>query len=155
MKFSNNFNKSYDSYINLIGIFDFCGTISPTFEAIKNGNKSAKECFYFIESQGKNYPCFEPELLNKILFTKASINFQIKQWAECRAEGTLPLMEFSKRLAYDKYGTSFTDFHVLEWVNGEPVYFDDIESQFNLPGWVLRAVENQAISIRKNKFTSH
>jgi hypothetical protein len=86
---------------------------------------------------------------------KASINFQIKQWAECRAEGTLPLMELSKRLAYGKYGTSFTDFHVLEWVNGEPVYFDDIESQFNLPGWVLKAVENQAISIRKNKFTSH
>lgn len=149
MKYSKRFDETYAFYLKNVAVFNFCGTLNPKFEAIKSDNgKSAKECFFFIESEGKNKPCCEPELLNQLLLTKASVNFQIKEWAQGRADGTLPLLDFSKRLALIgrpmRYIKSILkDNKVLEWINNEPVYYRDIQKQYGLPEWVITAVENQ------------
>lgn len=141
MKYSKNFERDYQWYLKNLDEFNFCGTLNSKYEAISGGTRSAKECFYCIESEGKNYPCAEPELLNRLLLTKASINFQIKQWAEGRAEGTLPLSEFSN--------PNSTELHTLEWVNGQPVYHKDIETQYGLLDWMVKAVENQKYKFYK------
>lgn len=147
MKYSTGFDRDYNFYTSNIGVFDFCGTLNPKHEAIPNANGStAKECFYKIESEGKNVSCSEPGLLNSLLLTKASVNFQIKEWAQARADGTLPLVEFSKRSCALPV---FEDCMTLEWVNGEPVYHRDIETQYNLPEWVVTAVENQKVKYYK------
>jgi len=93
--------------------------------------KSGKEVFYLIDSTGKNSPTREPELLNELLLCKASVNFQIKEWAKGRADGTLPKSEL------------IGDGGVIEWVNGEPIHFKNYVEMFNLPDWVVEAVENQ------------
>lgn len=150
-KYSKNFERDYTFYLSNLENFNFCGTLNPRFEAISDPNGlSAKEVFYYIQSEGKNKPCFEPELLNALLLCQAGINFQIKQWAEARAEGTLPLPEFSKNKSIQKYPNSdFSDIKTLAWVNFEPVYFEDIQSQFGLPDWVIEAVENQKFKYYK------
>lgn len=145
IKYSSGFERDYAFYLKSLKVFDFCGTLNPNYQSIKDINgRTAKECFFYIESEGKNYPCCEHELLNLLLLTKASVNFQIKEWAQGRADRTLPLIEFSKR-----YMALNTDIPidegctVLEWVDGEPVYHRDIETQYSLPEWVITAVENQ------------
>ena len=130
MNYSVGFERDYQFYLKNLNIFNFCGTLNAKHEAIPGGDMSAKECFYFIESQGKNFPCSEPELLNALLLTKASVNFQIKEWAQGRADGTLPLMEFSQRLA----NTSYAD-------------IVDIETEYDLPQWVINATEKQKIKL--------
>jgi hypothetical protein len=151
MKYSKGFERDYNFYLSVLDEFNFCGTLNPKFEAIPNGTLSAKECFYFIESEGKNKPCSETELLNKLLLTKASINFQIKEWAQSRADGTLPLVEFSKRRAASEYPDTpiNEDCTVIEWVNNEPICHRDIETQYGLPEWVVNAVERQKYKFYK------
>jgi hypothetical protein len=152
MKYSKSFERDYAFYLKNIDVFNFCGTLNPRFEAIGNGIKSAKEVFYLIDSHGKNEPTVEPYLLNKLLLTKASVNFQIKQWSEARAEGVLPLSEFSKDYCYLIYPEYYKEqkqrdelekLTTLEWIGGEPVYFRDIKTQYGLPDWVIYAVESQ------------
>lgn len=149
MKFSIRFDRDYNFYLNHIKVWDFCGTLNPKFTAVSSDKGlTAKECFYYIESNGINKPCNEPELLNKLLLTKASINFQIKEWAQGRSDGTLALPELSKRLTrlnYPKNTISDNDCQVLEWISGEPVYSKDIETLYCLPEWVVTAVENQKV----------
>ena len=144
--YSKNFERDYNFYLNNLDNFNFCGTLTPNHSAIPDNNGfSAKDVFYSIESNGINKPCKEPDLLNKLLLCKSSVNFQIKQWAETRAEGTLPLIEFSKREMAKQYPEIpiNEEIKTLDWINGEPVYYRDIESQFNLPEWVIDAVERQ------------
>lgn len=138
MKYSAKFEESYAFYLRGIEKFDFCGTNQSEikFQAIPNfSGRSAKECFFKIEAEGKNLPCKEPELLNQLLLCKASLNFYIKQWAEGRADGTLPLVEFCG------------DGQTIEWIDGEPIYYNSIVEQFDLPLWVIKAVELQKCNI--------
>lgn len=154
IKFSNNFNRDYGFYLKNVTVFNFCGTLNPKHDAIVDeSGLSAKECFYFIESEGKNKPCREPLLLSQLLLTKASINFQIKEWAQGRADFTLPLVEFSKREMAIQYPHISIDetCKVLEWVNQLPIYHRDIESQYSLPEWVVTAVENQKFKYYKKQ----
>jgi hypothetical protein len=150
-KYSKNFERDYTFYLNNLDNFDFCGTQNPKFEADFDYNgKSAKDVFYSIQSHGKNLPCSEPELLNKLLICQSGINFQIKQWAEARAEGLLPLPELSKRewrICNPKQ--LCPDLKTLCWENKEPVYYDDIETQYGLPAWVIDAVERQKYKFYK------
>ena len=120
MKYSENFERDYNVYVNNAENFKFCGTLKPKFEAIPKGIKSAKEVFYTIDSRGINIPTAEPELLNDLLLCKASLNFHIKMWAEGRADATLPYWE------------------LLE-----------IQKEFNLPDWVIVATERQKLKIKK------
>ncbi len=143
MKYSKGFERDYNFYLNNLDNFNFCGTLNPKHVAIGGGiGLSAKDCLYFIESHGKNPMCKEPELLNKLLLTKASVNFQIKQWAEGVKDGTLFLYELSQRY-WQLLGGKENDNVVLEWVNKEPVYSKDIETLYGMPEWVVKAVDNQ------------
>lgn len=58
--------------------------------------KSAKECFYKLDTQGKVIPTNEPELLLQLHKCKGSINFNIKMWAESRGKGELGSIEFQE-----------------------------------------------------------
>lgn len=151
-KYSKRFEQDYQFYLSSIGVFDFCGTLNPKFEAVPNGERTAKECFYLIDSRGKNTPCSEPELLNQLLLTKAAINFQIKQWAEGFAEGTLPLAELSKSYCHKTLTAELipkdNECLTLEWIDGEPVYHKDIQTQYNLPDWSIDAIVKQGKKIR-------
>ena len=92
-------------------------TVPWTIPYSKQG-KTAKECFYKLDSEGKRLPCSEPQLLVEILNCKASINLQIKIWAQSRAEYTLPLIELQEYMEH-----------------------------FKCPEWVLKAVEAQKTKI--------
>jgi len=119
-KYSPNFERDFKFYFDNMDKFTFCGTLNPNFEAIENTNgKTAKEVFYLIDSTGKNYPTSEPELLNKLLLCKASVNFHIKMWAEGRVDCTLSYIELS----------------------------EDYKLEYGLPDWVITAVENQKIKL--------
>jgi len=142
MKYSKGFERDYNFYLSNIGSFNFCGTLNPKHTAISGGELSAKECLYYIESEGKNKPCKEPGLLNQLLLTKAAVNFQIKQWSESVNDGTLFLFELSKDY-WRKLGGGEIETKILEWVNKEPVYFNDIQELYGLPEWVIKAVDNQ------------
>jgi len=148
MKYSKENNRDFNFYLKNRHVFTFSGTLHPKNEALYNKDGvTGKESFFSIENNGKNKPTKHPNILKSLLQTKAAVNFQIKQWAEGRADGTLPLFEFSKR----KYGESSLynpliveqSDGLLEWVNGEPVYYKDVETRYNLPEWVVEAVENQ------------
>lgn len=135
-KYSDNFERDYKFYFENIKHFHFCGTLTPKFEAIADDKgKTAKEVFYLIDSTGKNHPTCEPKLLNELLTCKASVNFHIKQWAEGRADGTLPFCEFA--------GNGET----LEWENGNPVYHKCMAIRYGFPEWVIKAVEMQKIKL--------
>lgn len=82
--------------------------------------KTAKDCFYKADSEGKRVPCSEPHLLVELLTCKAGVNLQIKQWAEGRADCTLCLVELQE----------YTE-------------------HYQCPEWVLKAVENQKLKIIK------
>lgn len=151
MKYSKGFDRDWFFYWLNAPYFDFCGTLNPKHEAIydPNGSDSPKYCFYMIQSQGKNIPTTDPDALNTLLITQAGVNFQIKQWAEGMADGTLLLYEVSQRLWNERGGHNH-DFGdtFLEWVNGEAVYYKDIETRYKCPEWVALAVLNQSKKLR-------
>lgn len=94
MKFSKNFERDWQWYLENKDVFTFSG--SPPKE-IKKGNKyTAKEAFYLFDSQGKVVETTEPILLQQIFKCKESINFQVKEWSQDRARGYLPKIEFEK-----------------------------------------------------------
>lgn len=110
----------------------------------KNG-VSGKEAFYQWDSNGKILPTKHANLFS-LLKTKGSANLHIKMYAEDRAKGLLPLIEFSVKQAIKIYGK----FSVLRiWIKTEgkeltrKMISNDFEHQFNLPQWFIDAVENQ------------
>lgn len=142
MKYSINFERDYLFYLNNINTFTFCGTLNTKHKAVFNENgKTAKEVFFMIESQGQNKPTCEPELLDKLLLCKASVNFHIKMWAEGCADGTLPDNEV--------FGDGL---ETLEWVNNEPVYVKSLSKRYGFPDWVLTAIYKQRNKILKKKY---
>lgn len=112
MKFSKNFERDYNWYLKYKDVFTFSGSSPKKIET--GGKYTAKETFYLYDSQGKLVPTTEPELLQQIFKCKESINFQIKEWAQDRAKGYLPKIEFEK-----------------------------IVEEYKLLPWMVEAVENQ------------
>ena len=161
-KYSDNFERDNKFYFENIKHFNFCGTLTPKFEAIEDINgKTAKEVFYLIDSTGKNYPTCEPKLLNKLLMCKASVNFHIKQWAEGRADGTLPFCEFAGdgealewkiEIIKHKYFGWLPNwikkiFSIEDKKNAIPIYQKSMAIQYGFPEWVIKAVEMQKIKL--------
>lgn len=146
MKYSDNFERDYAFYFNNRFHFQFCGTKTPKFNAIfdKNGI-TAKEAFHQIDTNGKNIPTKEPYLLNDLLLCKASVNFNIKQWALGRKDGTLPLSELSCRLYKEKYNKEAKKDNLLVHTQIKSYYFKDMETYYNFPNWVIEAIENQKL----------
>ena len=115
MKYSKGFERDWSWYNKYKNDFIFDG--SPNKEIVCSlKGKSSKEVFHKYDSEGKLIPTNEPELLSKIFKCKGSINFQIKQWAEDRAKGYLPKIEFDK-----------------------------IIEEYELLPWMIKAVENQKL----------
>ena len=126
MKYSKKFERDYEWYLSVADIYSFDGSDNyvnkkgiPLIQHDENG-KSAKECFYLYDSNGIIKPTHEPEELKKLLRTKASANLHIKMYAEDRAKGYLPRVEFDK-----------------------------IVQEYNLPDWFVDAVESQKVKILK------
>jgi|ERR1700722_11630062 len=145
-KFNLNFERDYTFYLNNRTVFTFAGTNTKRDYGIQFPGEpdtgffvfpysekglDAKHCFYYLDSEGKKYPCSEPELLNQLLTCKASVNLHIRMWAESRAEYSLSLVE------------------LMEYME-----------QYKCPEWVFRAVENQKTKILKQwgiekKYSEH
>ena len=108
MKYSNNFERDYNWYLKYKDVFNFSGSLINKDLVIENiQGISAKDSFYIRDSTGIIKATKEPLLLTEIYKCKESINFHIKQWAEGRAEGTLPLVDFNKIIK---------EYELLEWM---------------------------------------
>lgn len=145
MKFSENFERDYAFYLKNIERFTFFGNGFPKHQAVcSDSGVTAKESFYSIDSRGKNLPTFEPELLNKLLQCKASVNFNIKMWAQGVSEGTLFKGEINGKIP------------ILEWeVNQktneyELVEYENMADYYGFPEWVISAILAQADKIYKS-----
>lgn len=133
MKYSENFNRDFNYYLKSRNTFTFCGKPQEEIPYDKNG-LDAKKAFLKYDAEGKLLPTKHPNILGTLIKTKSSINFQIKEWAQSRATGDLPLIEFSVRKAIEKYPKS----NYQSYSTGE-----DIETKLNLLSWITDAVENQ------------
>lgn len=122
MKYSKNFDRDWNWYVKYKGKFTFSGSLNRELILDMDEGKSAKECFFILDSQGKLKPTNEPELLSKVIKCKESINFQIKEYAQDRAKGYLPKIEFDK-----------------------------IVKEFELLDWMIKAVEQQKHKYYENK----
>lgn len=120
MKYSKKFEKDYKWYLSVSDVFSFDGTKDyyskkgiDLIQFDENG-KTAKECFYLYDTNGIIKPTCEPDKLKTLLKTKGSVNLHVKMYAEDRAKGYLPKIEFDK-----------------------------ICTEYDLPSWFINAVENQ------------
>jgi hypothetical protein len=120
MKYSKKFERDYKWYLSVSDKFNFDGTNEYHNKKgidliqFKENGKTAKECFYLYDSEGKIKPTKEPKELKQLYKTKGSVNLHIKMYAEDRAKGYLPKVEF-----------------------------EDIVKELNAPDWFVKAVENQ------------
>lgn len=125
MIYSDNFNRDWDWYSYNHKEFNFSGSQFdyPRKHKMvvydKNG-VDAKEAFYNWETYGEITPTKHPRILKAILKAKASINLNIKMWAEDRGNGLLPGIEF-KQMA----------------------------REIPLLDWMIEAVENQKLKYYK------
>jgi hypothetical protein len=94
MKISSKFRREFEFYVQypkMIGT-----VVSAGLEQQSSSNTdstSALEAFYALDSYGKRLPCAEPEILAAAIAGKASVNLQVKMWAEGLAEATFTAAE--------------------------------------------------------------
>jgi hypothetical protein len=131
-KISHRFNQLFNWLIKYRNTFTFSGKwlldpidknkyLIDTIVFDKEG-LSGKKAFHMYESEGKLLPTKHPIMLFKLIKTKSSITFQIKQWAEARGLGELGSYEFSsKDCEYN------------------------IKDQYELMPWMVEAVETQKV----------
>ncbi len=137
VKYSEGFNRDFNWYLSVRRSFNFNGSPCKDILYDKNG-VDGKEAFFMYDSRGDLLPTRHPNILRSLLKTKGSVNLHIKSWAEDRAKGILPKYEFTG------------DGKTLEWENGKPVYYPNYKIRFNLPEWVIEAVENQKYKYYSN-----
>ena len=98
-KYSQRFERDFKWLLKMRHIFHFDGASDYT----KNGlpvvvpdinGVSGKEAFYYWDTNGVAVPTRHPNVFYALLKTKGSINLHIKMYAEDRASGCLPLIEF-------------------------------------------------------------
>jgi hypothetical protein len=73
--------------------FNFDGRLDRDIEYDPNG-VDGKRAFHKFDSSGRLVPTKHPNLLRSLLKTKGSVNLFIKMYAEDRAKGRLPFIEF-------------------------------------------------------------
>lgn len=102
MKYSSSFERDFKWYLSMRHRFNFDGAgsyINKKGAALivkDNAGKDAKHCFYAYDSMGEIIPTRHPKLLKTLLRTKGSVNLHIKMFAEDRATGILPGIEFQE-----------------------------------------------------------
>ena len=118
--YNSNFDRDFNWYLSVRRNFNFDGSENyfnkkgiEIVQYDKNG-VNGKEAFFQWDSNGKIIPTKHPNILFTVLKTKGSVNLHIKMYAEDRARGYLPKIEFDK-----------------------------ICQEFNAPEWFREAVENQ------------
>lgn len=101
-KYSPGFERDFNWFLQVRSLFNFdgsngyddnCGNSRIIYD--KNG-VSGKEAFHQWDSKGKVVPTKHPNLLHTLFKTKGSINLHIKMYAEDRAKGLLPGIEFKE-----------------------------------------------------------
>ncbi len=98
--YSQEFERDFKWYLKMRAMFNFDGSNSyhnkkgkDIIVYDKNG-VTGKEAFYKWDSNGKILPTKHPNILHTLLKTKGSVNLHIKMYAEDRAKGLFPLIEF-------------------------------------------------------------
>jgi hypothetical protein len=88
-------------------------------------NMSVKKAFFNFDTHGKYYNIAENKELLRVITTKASINFQIKEYAQERASGFMCYLELLM-----------------------------IKQEFGFPQWFVESVENQKqkLLVKQPKF---
>lgn len=120
MKYNDNFKRDVEWYLSQRHLFNFDGCHSyfnkKGEEIIQPDKKGVDgiEAYFHWDSNGKIKPTRHPNILHALLKTKGSVNLHIKMYAEDRASGVLPGIEF-----------------------------ENICSEFSAPDWFVSAVENQ------------
>lgn len=120
-RYSTNFTRDFNWYLKVRNLFNFDGQLPKDIPYSKTG-VSAKEAFFILDSTGKLVPTKHPSTLERVLRTKGSVNLHIKQYAEGRAEGTFPGIEFK------------------QWC-----------TDITAPDWFEKAVEQQKVKLLINK----
>lgn len=99
-KYSLEFERDFKWYLKMRAMFNFDGSngyLNKKGQDIivydKNG-VTGKEAFYKWDSNGKILPTKHPNILHTLLKTKGSVNLHIKMYAEDRAKGLFPFIEF-------------------------------------------------------------
>lgn len=93
MKYKVNFERDFKWYLSMRHLFSFDGALSRDIIYNKEGI-DGKQAFFIYDSTGKLNPTKHPNILSSLLKTKGSINLHIKMYAEDRAAGRFPLLEF-------------------------------------------------------------
>ena len=144
------FTPVFEEYLRLYEHFHFSGIEEKVLED-PNG-VSALEAFFEKESNGKNVPTSEPELLKKVLKAKGSCNLHIDMYAQGRVDCTLPGIEFSFRVV---------PYHIIKYlikVKGinkvKEMRSETLDYKYNLPLWFIKAVENNKCKYYSNEFKS-
>lgn len=98
-RYNKGFERDFVWYLSMRHIFNFDGTKDyynkkgqPIIQNSKLG-VTGKEAFYQWDSNGIITPTRHPNLLHALLKTKGSANLHIKQYAQDRANGLMPLVE--------------------------------------------------------------
>jgi len=100
-KYSPGFERDFNWYLKMRQMFSFDGSSSYSNKDGKDiivydkNGVSGKEAFYKWDSNGKILPTRHPNLLHTALKAKGSVNLHIKMYAEDRAKGLFPLIEFT------------------------------------------------------------
>lgn len=121
-RYSSNFERDYQFYLLNLDRFDFSGNPYIQVKYDKNG-KDAKHCFWKYDSTGKVLPCVDPELFQKLVTCKGSVNLHIEMWAEGRANGISMRFEFEEYL-----------------------------KEINAPEWILTAMDRQTYKLISKKY---
>lgn len=136
-----NYKETFTEYFNWLikyrNIFTFSGSNLNIKIVFDIKGVDGKRAFHIYESTGKIKPTKHPNIFYKCIKTKASITFQIKQWAEGRADGTLPKMDFSTKCFIENDDTGYS-------------IPNTIEAEYELLPWMIEAVETQ-----KYKYYTH
>lgn len=114
MKYSKNFNRDFNWYLSMRNVFDFDGALYNDEIIYDKNGIDGKKAFHIYDSQGKYKPTKHPNILRQLLKVKGSVNLHIKMYAEDRAKGYLPKIEFDK-----------------------------ICLEYNVPEWFINSVEKQ------------
>ena len=80
IRYSENFLRDYQFYLNNMEKFNFCGEKIEWPE--DSSGLTAQECFWIFDTHGQIKPCKEKIQIESVLRCKKSINLHIKMWAE-------------------------------------------------------------------------
>jgi len=100
-KYKPNFIRDVKWYLSVRHLFDFDGRTNEYHDSrvvLDSSGVDGVRAFHILDSTGKIKPTKHPNILKALLKTKGSVNLHIKMYAEDRASGLLPKIEFDELL---------------------------------------------------------